>query len=42
MKIFTQALLIFVCWFTFLIPEAFTKTPNPYKVLGVKKDATDD
>lgn len=42
MKIISKLLLLFTLWIALLVPEAFAKTPNPYKVLGIKKDATED
>lgn len=42
MKIISKLLLLFTFWIALLVPEALAKTPNPYKVLGIKKDATED
>jgi preprotein translocase subunit Sec63 len=42
MKVFKALLLILVAWMSFLTEAAATKIPNPYKVLGVPKDANDD
>ena len=42
MRVLTRILLAFVLWIALAIPEALAKTPNPYKILGIQKDATED